>query len=103
MLILSWSDIKHSTEFIAGLDIVVANSIDECDVILAHGTEYVLGAEMGPTAKFASDLSQCDVLEAILTAGIAKGLPMVCANADHVAVIAGKMKTCPGWIADRCN
>ena len=70
-----------------GLDLAVATRIAEAGFILATGVE-------GPGDRVAD-------FEATLAAGVARGLPMVCANPDLEVVRDGVREICAGALAAR--
>lgn len=70
-----------------GLDLVVAPRIAEAGFILATGVE-------GPNDRVAD-------FEATLAAGVARGIPMVCANPDLEVVRDGVREICAGALAAR--
>ena len=69
-----------------GLDINIVDNVESADFILATGVEH-----------FADTV---DKYEALLEAGAAKGIPLLCANPDRIVHVGEQLVLCPGAFAD---
>ena len=98
-------------------DVIVTDTVEEADLILLHGCQVQWSASTTTTTNAATastvappQLSLGDymlaedwsVLDPLLQACSAAGLPMVCANPDYISVQPdGTSQNMPGKIADR--
>lgn len=81
-LILAWD---KNRGIVNGTDFVEVDTLEAADFILCAGT----------------DRQDMDAYRPLLDDGLARGLPMVCANPDLVSVQPdGTLKICPGAIAE---
>lgn len=103
---LTWEEqTPGSEQFLeqCGNNISLANSIEEADFIIAHGSQVWRKGDgsVSSLGSFMTDES-FDAIDPLLVACTKRNLPMVCANPDYIVHLAGgEIAHMPGKILKR--
>jgi len=76
----------NSSRFMKGLDIPLSENLEDADFILLTG--------------LSPDISEA-VVDWVIDTGISRGLPLICANPDHIRITTEGLKPSAGMVALR--
>ena len=99
---VTWASFREDS-YLADLG-MTPSDIDTADLLLLHGSQVIVGDRVDQPIQLDSMNSGVidDAVDSVLSRAAERGIPVVCANMDHTAVLAnGALAYMPGTLLER--